>query len=109
MMPNINPKQLEQMMKKMGMHQEEIEATEVIIRTAEGDLIIKNPQVTKVNVMGQTTYQVVGEAEEVSADITSDDVETVADQAGVSAKEARSALEKAGGNIAKAILLLKSA
>ena len=107
MIPGINPKQMQQMMKKMGIQQEEIDATEVIIRTTEGDIIIKNPKVSKVNMMGQTTYQVVGEEEKAYSEIGDDDVELVADQAGVSKEFAKAALEDSNGDIAKAITLLK--
>ena len=49
------------MMKKMGISQQEIDATEVIIKTPEKEIVITNPQVSKVNMMGQQTFQVVGE------------------------------------------------
>ncbi len=107
MLPGMNPKQMQQMMKKMGIHQEEIDATEVIIRTTTGDIIIKDPKVSKVNMMGQTTYQVVGNEEKASAEISEDDVEMVADQANVSLEFARAALEDANGDLAEAITLLK--
>ena len=60
----MNPRQMQQMMKKMGIKQDEIDATEVIIRTADKEYVIESPQVTKVNMMGQTSYQVVGEMHE---------------------------------------------
>lgn len=106
MIPGVNQKQMQQMMKKLGMQQEELDATEVIIRTADGDIIIKNPQVSKVNMMGQTTYQVVGNEEKATTEIRDDDVAVVAEQAGVSKEFARAALEDAKGDIAEAILLL---
>ena len=107
MMPGMNPKQIQQMMKKMGIQQQEIPATEVIIRTTEGDIIIKNPHVSKVNMMGQATYQITGEEEKATSEISDDDVELVAQQAGASLEYARAALEDANGDIAKAIDLLK--
>lgn len=107
MFPGVNPKDMQKMMKKMGVQQNEIPATEVIIRTTEGDIIIKNPQVSKVNMMGQTTYQVVGEEEKARTEITDDDVELVMQQAKVSREFAQAALEDANGDIAKAIELLK--
>ena len=107
MMPGMNPKQVQQMMKKMGIQQQEIPATEVIIRTTEGDIIIKNPQVSKVNMMGQLTYQITGEEEKATSEISDDDVQLVAEQAGVSEEYAKAALEDANGDIAKAIDLLK--
>ncbi len=107
MFPGVNPKQLNQMMKKMGMQQEELDATEVIIRTKKGDILIKNPQVSKVNMMEQTTYQVVGNEEKASTEISKEDIDLVASQAGVSKEFAQAALEDANGDIAEAILLLK--
>lgn len=107
MIPGINPKQMQQMMKKMGMRQEEIDATEVIIRTTTGDIIIKSPQVSKVNAMGQITYQISGKEEKASGEITDDDLEIVMEQAGVNKEYAQAALEDSNGDIAKAIDLLK--
>ncbi|MBM3200404.1 nascent polypeptide-associated complex protein, partial [Candidatus Woesearchaeota archaeon] len=43
MFPNINPKQLEKAMRQMGVKQEEIDATEVVIKTHNKELVIRNP------------------------------------------------------------------
>ena len=107
MFPGVNPKDMQKMMKKMGMQQDEIAAKEVIIRTAKGDIIIKNPQVSKVNMMGQTTYQVVGEETEAKAETNQDDIEMVMEQAGVTEDFAKAALEDAKGDVAEAIMMLK--
>ena len=111
MFPGMNPRKMQQMMRKMGISQNEIEATEVIIKTPDKDIVISNPQVSKVNMMGQETFQVVGEIEErersTTPEINEDDVKTVAQQANVSEEEARSALENSKGDLAKAIMDLK--
>ncbi len=106
MFPGLNPKDLQKAMKKMGIKQEEIDATEVIIKTASKDLIIKNPKVVKVNMMGQESLQVTGEIEEFSG-ISEEDIKTVAEQASVSKEKAKEALEKTKGDLAAAILELK--
>ena len=67
MMPGMNPRQMNKMMQKMGIKQDEIEASEVIIKTPEKNLIIKNPSVTKVDMMGQKTFQIIGEVTEESS------------------------------------------
>ncbi|MFC1768925.1 nascent polypeptide-associated complex protein [Nanoarchaeota archaeon] len=107
----MNPRKMQQMMKKMGIQQAEIEATEVIIKTADKEIIIANPQVSKVNMMGQETYQVVGEASEreISSEpeINEDDVKTVVDQTGVTEEQAKEAISKHEGDLAAAILELK--
>ena len=108
MLPKLNPKDMEKMMKKMGIKQENIEATEVIIKCADKDLIIRNPQVSKVNAMGQETLQIIGDIEEVSAEkFTEDDIKTVMQQAGVSKEKAKQALEANNGDLAAAIMSLK--
>ncbi|MBI2109550.1 nascent polypeptide-associated complex protein [Candidatus Woesearchaeota archaeon] len=105
MFPGLNPKDLEKAMKKLGIKQETIEATEVIIKTPTKDLIIRNPQVAKVNAMGQETLQITGNIEEFSG-ITEDDIKTVMDQTKVSKEQAKKTLEKNKGDLAKTILEL---
>jgi len=103
----MNPKQLQQAMKKLGVKQENIDAYEVVIKTREKNLVVKNPSVVKVNMMGQDSLQITGEIEE-QVNITEDDINTVAEQGGVSKEEARRVLEKNDGDLAKAILELKN-
>lgn len=103
---NINPKQIEKAMKRMGMQAVPIEAEEVIIKTPDKDIVISNPQVTSINMMGQQTYQIVGEAEEKPhGRFKDEDVQMVMEKAGVNEKEAKKALEEEG-DIAAAILKL---
>ena len=104
----INPRQIEKAMKRMGMQAVPIEAEEVIIRTPEKQITISNPQVTRVNMMGQDTFQIVGEVEESEAEkFSDDDIKLVMEKAGVDEEAARKALEEEG-DIAGAILKLKS-
>jgi len=108
-MPGVNPAQMKQMMKKMGIKQEEIPADEIIIKGPQS-YIIKNPEVLKVNMMGQESLQITGKLEpyeESSTATSEDDIQTVMDQAGCSKEEARKALEEHEGDIAAAILALK--
>lgn len=106
MLPGINPKLVKQAMKRMGIRQEEIDAFEVIIRTSGKDIIIKNPQVAKVNMAGQETFQISGDVTEET--VSGEDIRTVAQQANVSEAQAKRALEQTGGDLAEAILKLKS-
>lgn len=108
MFPKLNPKDLEKAMKRMGIKQEEIPANEVIIKCPDKDLVIRNPQVSKVNAMGQETLQIIGDIEEIKANkYTDEDVKTVSEQANVSKEKAKEALEKSNGDLAEAILNLK--
>jgi len=114
MMPNINPKQMEQMMRKMGIQQEDIDAEQVIIVCADKKIVIDNPSVQKVNMMNKWSYQISGDESEEPLEsesaevleISEDDLKTVMDQTGGTEEEALQALEDTNGNIAEAIILL---
>jgi nascent polypeptide-associated complex subunit alpha len=111
MFPGVNPRQMKQMMKQMGIQQVDIEAVRVTIECPDRRIVIENPQVARVNMMGQDTWQVVGpsreEALDATPDITDDDVRTVMEQAGASEAKARKAIEDAQGDLAEAILALQ--
>ncbi|MCK5022989.1 MAG: nascent polypeptide-associated complex protein [Candidatus Aenigmarchaeota archaeon] len=103
----INPRQMEKMMKQMGIQSTDIAAEEVIIKTSDKEIIISNPQVSRVKAMGQDTFQISGDISERSREeISEEDVKMVAEQAGVSKDEAREALEETH-DIAEAIMKLK--
>jgi nascent polypeptide-associated complex subunit alpha len=108
MIPGMNPRKVQQMMKQMGIQQVDIPATEVIIRTEEKDIIISNPSVAKVNMMGQENFQISGEIREqlkdATPDISEDDVKTVMDQTGKDEQTAKEAIEEAEGDLAEAIM-----
>lgn len=110
MIPGVNPRQLQQMMKQMGMSQDDISASEVIIKTPNKTLRFTNPQVQKIAMQGQTSFQVIGdyieEDSQAKVTISEEDVKMVSEQAGVSVDDARSALEKNKGDIAEAIVSL---
>lgn len=111
MMPGLgglNPKKMEGMMKKMGISQESIEGVKrVVIEREEGNIVFENPQVMKIGMQGNETWQVMGDAvEEESSGIRGDDVKLVAEKTGKSEEEARKALEDANGDIAEAIIKL---
>jgi nascent polypeptide-associated complex subunit alpha len=107
----MNPAKVKQMMKQMGINITEIDDVEqVIIRTAEKDIVFNDANVSIMNAQGVDTYQVVGTPEEVARElqIPDDDVRMVAEQAGVSEEQALEALKTANGDLAEAILALSS-
>ena len=111
MFPGMNLKKVAQMMKKMGIQQVEIPANEVIIRTDEKEIVITEPQISKVNMMGKDTFQIMGNISErelsSEPEISSDDIQTVMEQADVSEDDAKKAISDSKGDLAKAILSLK--
>jgi len=116
----MNPKQLKQMMKRMGVDQEELEGVEqVVVTFHDRELVFSEPSVSRVRAQGQVTYQLVGEPVErkregalpaapVKRVIPDEDVELVVSKTGVSEARARKALEEADGEPAEAIIRLMS-
>ena len=111
----MSPKMMKKLMKQMGIKIQEIPGVkEVVRRLSDSELIIKNPQVTLMKVSGQDLYQILGQTEKrvveerKELEIPMEDIQLVAAQAGVTIDEAKKALEQTGGDLAQAILLLKS-
>ncbi len=100
----FNPRDLEKLMKNVKM--EEIAADEVVIRSSTKTIAIKNPKVVKTEMMGQTTYQVTGDATEENGpnDL---DVDLIVQKTGVSRDEASKALREEG-DMASAIMKIES-
>lgn len=113
-MRRVNPRQMRKAMQQMGIKPIEINATEVIIKCPDKEIIISSPQVTRLEVAKQTVFQIVGSIQEKEIvqkgkekEISQADIQLVAQQAGVTEEEAKKALIEAEGNLAKAILLIK--
>ena len=52
MFGGMDPKKMQAMMRQMGIKQDEIEATRVIIEKADGNIVIENPNVVKITMQG---------------------------------------------------------
>ena len=104
----INPKQMQAMMKQMGINQSEVNVSRVIIEKTDGNKIIIEPaNVQKINMQGQTSYQVSGEErEEAGENFSEDDIKTVMEKTSASEEEAWEALKESDGDLAEAILEL---
>ncbi|MEM3370622.1 MAG: nascent polypeptide-associated complex protein [Candidatus Woesearchaeota archaeon] len=111
MYPRINPRQLSQAMRQLGISQENIEAEEVIIRCKDKNIRITTPHVIKIKMGGEDSFQISGRITEENLppipEISEEDIEMVMQGASVSRKEAEKALIASKGDIAAAILSLK--
>ena len=114
----MNPKQMKQMMGRMGIKADDIEAEKVVIYTSTRNIVIENPEVMKMVAQGQQMYSISGgktreesasaeKMEEVVVEISEEDVSIVAEQTGVERDAARKALVETNGDIAEAIMKLK--
>lgn len=104
----MNPKQMQALMRQMGIKSEDIAASKVTIETSSGSIVITNPQVVQVTMQGQKSYQISGEVR-VEDKAASGDIALVMEKTGCSEAAAKEALEKCGGDIAEAILHISEA
>lgn len=104
----MNPKKMKGMLKSMGINIDEIDGVEeVVIRTADREIILHNASVAIMDAQGNKTYQIMGDAEERPRLVIPDgDVELVSAQTGATPEEAKAALMEAKGDLAKAIVKL---
>lgn len=119
-MRRLSPRQLRRLQARMlgnlGLDLKELgKAEQVVIRFSDREIILEGPNVFEMRVENESIYQIVGgervekkALEEAKYEPSEEDVMLVAAQAGVSEEEARAALIETGGDLAKAILLLKS-
>jgi nascent polypeptide-associated complex subunit alpha len=108
MFPGVNPKQMQGMMKKMGISQEDIPAERVIIEKSDNSrIIINEPSVQKIKMQGQETFQIAGiiSEEQAQVEISEEDIKTIVEKTGVSEDKARASLEKTG-DLAESIMEL---
>jgi len=122
MMPgHMNPRQVKQAMRKLGIKTEELQdVTDVVIRTKTKQYVIRDAGVTIMEMQGQKTFQIVGDAEitpleaatsakpaaatPAAPSIPEDDIKLVMDQTGASREKAIEALKATDGQPAEAIL-----
>jgi len=122
-MRGVNPRQMKQAMKRMGITQEEWDdVDEVTIHRPGKTYIFKKPSVTAITMQGQMSFQIAGDHEVIEGEvpvskapgapkkptIPEEDIDLVASQANVSKEEALKALEECGGEPAEAIIKLMS-
>jgi len=105
----INPRQMNQMMRRLGISVKNIDNVEkIIIQTDSKEYIFENAEVSVMEAQGQKTYQIIGNPtiKDKSKDTLKEDIKLVMDQTGKSEEEAKKALKETNGDIAEAILKL---
>ncbi len=104
--------------KRLGVAVEELKnVREVRIFFENGEVMVFDyPKVSLMKVGGTEIFQVMGDyrkektevVEESGVEVSEEDVQLVAQQAGVSMEEAREALKETKGDLAEAVMLLTS-
>ena len=105
MLPQLDPKRIQEMLRRLGIKTEPVKAKEVIIKTEGGDITIENPEVMKTVMKGKIIYQVMTKTEEV---FNEEDIKLVMEQSGCKDMEkVKRALRESKGDIVEAIIKLK--
>jgi nascent polypeptide-associated complex subunit alpha len=123
-MGRVNPRQMKQAMKRLGITNEDLnDVEEVIIRRKGSEMVINNAQVSIMTMQGQKTFQIVGEVTErsrssgvatsssapaVAVAIPEEDIELVMGQTACSREKAIEALKAVDGQPAEAIIKIMS-
>ena len=109
-MGGLDPRMMKQAMKRMGIKQEDLNATQVIVKLPDRQLVFDNPEISKIDMSGSESFQLSGEYHEESLDnsveISQEDIDTVVEQTGCSADDAKTAIEENDGDLAQAIMKL---
>ena len=120
-MGRVNPRQMKQAMRKMGISTEELtDVQEITILTKTKEYVFKEAEVTIMTVQGQKTFQIVGEplvrpraaaatpapTAPAGPVLPEEDITLVMEQTGASREKAVEALQSTDGQPAEAILKL---
>ncbi len=97
MMPGMSPGKMNALMKQMGIKQEQIDASRVVIEKNDGEnIIIDNPQVLKVKMQGNESFQISGDVsvETKEEGFSEEDIKMVMEKTGKGKEEVEQSLEK---------------
>jgi nascent polypeptide-associated complex subunit alpha len=113
----VNLRELRRMLKRYGVEVEELQGVkEVTISAEDYEIVIRDPQVAILNLGQQKVVQILcSSLERVRREtreapgpaVAEEDVEFVVEQTGVSREEATRAIAEAGGDVARAIMILQ--
>ncbi|MGB9709387.1 MAG: nascent polypeptide-associated complex protein [Infirmifilum sp.] len=118
-MKRLSPREQRRLLERMGLSLKDIEGVEEVqIKLRDKIITIKNPVVQVLEVKGSgKIYQISGVEEESpltaapssqQPEVSEEDIDLIVAQTGATREEAKKALIESGGDIAKAILSLRS-
>ncbi len=102
----IDERALKAAMQKMGIKQQEVNASEVIIKCPGREIVVKSPKVLKVSMSGKESFQVEGQVTERTPE-NEEDIRVVMEKTEASREQAMEALKSTKGDIAEAIIMLQ--
>ncbi|NPA22435.1 MAG: hypothetical protein GXN92_02550 [Candidatus Micrarchaeota archaeon] len=98
----MDPRQAEALFRSMGGKTEKIKASRVIIKS-QNPFALVEPEILKVTIQGQTFYIISAKKEE--AEPSEEELQLIMEGANVDREKAYELFRKAGGDVAKAIMM----
>lgn len=103
-----NIKKMTNLVKQAKTNMKEIDAERVIIELKDKNIVIENPKVMYIDMMGQPSYQVIGKGkEEPKNEPTEDDIKMIMEQTGKDKETVEKKLEELNNDLAATIIELK--
>ncbi|MEM4326164.1 MAG: nascent polypeptide-associated complex protein [Candidatus Pacearchaeota archaeon] len=105
----FNAKKMQNLMKQLGMNQEELSGIRVIIEKKDGKrILIENPSIIKMSIQGHESFQIWGDIVEEGFGEESEesDIKFVMEKTGATEEQVKKALKKSNNDIAEAIIIL---
>ncbi|MCC6062793.1 MAG: NagC family transcriptional regulator [Desulfurococcales archaeon] len=105
---------LERQLRRLGVKISNIDNVKtVLIEAGDKEIVLEDPQVMVMEFRGQKIYQIISGKEKIisltahqeTKTYTDEDIEFIMSQTGLSREKAKELLEKAGGDIAKALMI----
>jgi nascent polypeptide-associated complex subunit alpha len=105
---------LERQLRRLGVKISNIDNVKtVLIEAGDKEIVLEDPQVMVMEFRGQKIYQIISSKEKIisltahqeTKTYTDEDIEFIMSQTGLSREKAKELLEKAGGDIAKALMI----
>jgi len=102
----MDPKKVQEIMKKMNMNVRDIIAEEVIIKCRDRNIIISKPEVMVIDMSGKEVYQISGVVSEADR-LSEEDIKLIMKKTGKDRKTVVQKLEELNNDLAKTIMELK--
>ena len=106
MFGKMDPKKMQNLMRKLNINVQEIPAEEVIIKCKDKNIIISKPEVMLADMMGKDVYQVTGVVSE-STRPSEHDIKMIMRKTGKGREAVVKILEDLNNDLAAAIIELK--
>jgi len=106
MFGKMDPKKVQEMMKKMNLKVRELKAEEVIIKCKNKNIIISEPEVMIADMLGKEVYQISGVVSEANR-LSEEDIKLIMKKTGKNRETVVQKLEELNNDLAKTIMELK--